>query len=161
MKKMVLLFCVLVITSISFAKEPQWKTFNKGIAEAKKSGKKILVDVYTDWCQYCKQMDTITYADKKITQYLKANYVLIKLNAEGLETISYSGKRISSAEFAQGMGISSFPTTLFLKSDGQPITLLPGFVEPERFIHILSFIGEDHYEKKKFADYLTEKGVKE
>lgn len=159
MKKIVLVALVLMITSVSFSKDPQWKNFNDGIAEAKKSGKKILIDVYTDWCSWCKKMDTTTYTNKKISEYLKKNYVIIKLNAEGDEKIMYAGQTLSPAEFAKGMGVNGYPATLFMKSDGQPITLLPGYAEPDRFIHVLSFIGENHYEKKKFADYLLEKGV--
>ncbi len=161
MKKILLVLCVLLLTSISYSKEPQWKKFNSGIAEAKKSGKKILIDVYTDWCSWCKKMDSDTYPDKRVSEYLSKNYVLIKLNAEGNEKILYNGQSISPAEFAQGMGVNGYPATVFLKSDGQPITMLPGYAEPDKFIHVLSFIGENHYEKKKFADYLMEKGVKE
>ncbi|MDP1678182.1 MAG: DUF255 domain-containing protein [Bacteroidota bacterium] len=161
MKKILVVICILLITSVTYSKEPQWKKFNEGIAEAKKSGKKILVDVYTDWCGWCKKMDAGTYPDKKVSEYLAKNYIIIKLNAEGDEKISYQGKSISPAEFAQGMGVNGYPATVFLKSDGSPITLLPGYAEPDRFIHVLSFIGENHYEKKKFTDYLTEKGVKQ
>ena len=161
MKKIILVLCVILISSISYSKEPQWKKFNEGIAEAKKSGKKILVDVYTDWCGWCKKMDASTYPDKQISDYLAKNYVIIKLNAEGDEKISYKGQSITPAEFAQGMGVNGYPATVFLQSNGDPITLLPGYAEPDRFIHVLSFISENHYEKKKFADYLTEKGVKQ
>jgi thioredoxin-related protein len=105
-------------------------------------------------------MDANTYADKKVSEYLNKNFVIIKLNAEGDGTITYSGEKISPAQFAQGMGVSGYPATLFLKSDGQPITLLPGYSEADMFIHVLTFIGENHYEKKKFQDYLAEKGVK-
>ncbi len=161
MKNILVIFCVLAITSISLSKEPQWKQFNAGIAEAENSGKKILVDVYTEWCGWCKKMDATTYADKKVSEYLANNYVIIKLNAEGNEKISYAGKSISPAEFAQGMGVNGYPATLFLKSNGEPITMLPGYAEPDRFLHVLSYIGENHYEKKKFGDYLIEKGVKD
>ena len=161
MKKIVFVLCMIFAVSVSFSKEPQWKKFNVGIAEAKKSGKKILVDVYTDWCGWCKKMDTTTYTDKAVANYLMKNFVIIKLNAEGDEKLSYQGHIISPADFAQGMGIDGYPATVFLKSDGQPITLLPGYAEPDRFIHVLSFIGENHYEKKKFTDYLIEKGVKQ
>ena len=161
MKKIVLLLSLLFIASVSYSKDPQWKTFNRGIEEAKKSGKKILVDVYTDWCGWCKKMDAETYPNKKVSEYLTKNYVIIKLNAEGDEKISYQGQSITPAEFARGMGISGYPATVFLNSNGEPITMLPGYAEPDRFVHVLSFIGENHYEKKNFADYLTEKGVKQ
>lgn len=129
--------------------------------KAKTTGKKILVDVYTDWCSWCKKMDANTYSDAVVSDYLNKNYVIIKLNAEANEQITYQGQKISPAEFAQGMGVTGYPATLFLMSDGKPITLLPGYAEPKMFIHVLSYIGENHYEKKKFDQYLSEKGVKQ
>lgn len=161
MKKISLLLLIVLISSLSFSKEPQWKKFNEGMKQAKISGKKILVDVYTDWCGWCKTMDTNTYADKKVSAYLTKNFIIIKLNAEGNEKINYAGQTMSPAEFSQGMGVNGYPATLFLKSNGEAITLLPGYAEADRFIHILSFIAEDHYQKKKFVDYLAEKGVKQ
>lgn len=161
--KKILLFLLLVIahSNIASAKDLQWKKFNEGISEAKKSGKKILVDVYTDWCKWCKEMDKKTYADKNVSAYLKKKFVIIKLNAEGNEKVMYEGKLITPQEFAQGMGVDGYPATVFLQNNGKPITLLPGYSTPDQFIHVLSFIGENHYLKKKFPDYLSEKGVKQ
>lgn len=162
MKKICIVFLLLAVYSTGVvAKDPQWKKFNEGMSEAKKSGKKILVDVYTDWCKWCKEMDKKTYADKNISAYLNKNFVIIKLNAEGNEKLRYQGKAISPQEFAQGMGVDGYPATVFLQSDGNPITLLPGYSTPDQFIHVLSFIGENHYLKKKFPDYLAQKGVKQ
>lgn len=160
MKKGILILCLLIFTTFSIAKNPQWKNFDEGMKLAKQSGKKILIDVYTDWCSWCKKMDASTYSDKNISDYLQKNYVIIKLNAESAEKIMYAGQSISPAEFAQGMGVNGYPATVFLKSNGDPITLLPGYAEADRFIHVLSFIAEDHYVNKKFAEYLQEKGVK-
>ncbi len=160
MKKIVFLLFVLFVTTNVFAKELQWKQFQAGIAEAKKSGKVILVDVFTDWCKWCKKMDAETYTDKKVKEYLESKFVIIKLNAEGSENITYSGQKISPPQFAQQMGITGYPATLFLKKNGEPITVLPGYSEPGMFIHVLSFIAEHQYEKKSFDKYLAEKGVK-
>lgn len=168
MKKYIIVLITAFLFSIASAqstgataKHLEWKSFNTGMAEAKKSGKKILVDVYTDWCSWCKKMDANTYSDKKIKEYLSKYYVLIKLNPEKDGAVAYDGKNIPAAEFSQGMGVDGYPATLFLQSDGKPITLLPGYADADMFIHVISFIGENHYQKKKFADYLTEKGVKQ
>ena len=160
MKKILLVLLMLSFSAITFAKDLQWKNFNDGIAEAKKSGKKVLIDVYTDWCKWCKKMDAETYTDKKIKVYLEKNYVLIKLNAEGIGNISYAGQTISPAQFAQQMGIDGYPATLFLKGNGDPITVLPGYSEPKMFIHVISYIAENQIGKKKFEEYLAEKGMK-
>lgn len=160
------LLLFLFVGSIALAQGPvhtkniNWNKFDSGIANAKKSGKKVLIDVYTDWCTWCKKMDATTYEDAKVQKYLKKNFVLIKLNAEGSGKISYAGQSLSPAEFSQGMGVNGYPATLFLNSDGTPITILPGYSEPGMFIHVLSFINEEQYKHKKFSDYLAEKGVK-
>lgn len=156
----VLCLTIIVLSTVSFGKEPQWKNFNDGLAQAKKSGKKVLVDVYTDWCSWCKKMDANTYSDMKVREYLQKNYIIVKLNPEKDGEVMYDGKKYSAADFSQGMGINGYPATLFLKSNGEPITVLPGYADADMFMHVLSFIGEDHYEKKQFADYLAEKGVK-
>ncbi len=138
-----------------------WESFNAGMEKAKASKKTILVDIYTDWCSWCKKMDANTYSDAKVKDYLKKYYTIIKLNAESTTPIMYQGKSMSPAEFAQGMGVSGYPATLFMKSNGDGITLVPGYSEAPMFMHILTFIGESRYDTEKFDDYLKAKGVKQ
>jgi thioredoxin-related protein len=138
-----------------------WESFNTGLDKAKASKKTILIDIYTDWCSWCKKMDATTYADAKVKDYLKKNYTIIKLNAEGTTPIVYKGKTMTPAEFAQGMGVTGYPATLFMKSNGDGITLVPGYSEAPMFLNILTFIGENRYAVQKFEDYLKEKGVKQ
>jgi thioredoxin-related protein len=139
----------------------KWNSFSTGMSLAKKSGKKVLIDVYTDWCTWCKKMEATTYSDKKIQEYLNKNYVLIRLNPETDGPVTYNGAQYSAQEFSQGMGVNGYPATLFMKSDGQAITVLPGYSEAGTFIHVLNFIKDDLYLTKSFSDYLAEKGVKQ
>src|SRR3990172_10089448 len=60
----------------------EWTMFDQGLARAKAGRKKVIVDVYTDWCTWCKKMDSDTYADKSVRTALTANFVGVKLNAE-------------------------------------------------------------------------------
>lgn len=154
----VLLFLISFVTHIS-AKDLQWKKYNAGVVEAKKTGKKVLVDVYTDWCKWCKKMDEVTYKDSKVKAYLEKNFVVIKLDAEGTENVSYQGRTMAAPQFAKEMQIDGYPATLFMKSSGEAITVLPGYSEPAMFLNVLSYIKEEQYSKKNFEQYLKEKGV--
>lgn len=156
MKNLVVMIVLIVYTSV-YAGESSWKSFNDGMAEAKRSNKKILVDVYTDWCGWCKTMDKKTYADATIADYLSKRYVLVKLNAESDKKLSYRNKQMTEREFSSAFGISGYPSTLFLKSDGEPITVYPGYADAAKFIDVLSFIAEDHYLTKKFDEYISRK----
>jgi Thioredoxin-related protein len=141
--------------------ELTWNSFETGMKKAQTSKKKILIDVYTDWCSWCTKMDKEVYTDPKVREYLSKNFVIVKLNAEGNETVHFKGQAFSPAELAAEFGVTGYPATLFLKDDSDPITLLPGYMEAPMFLHVLSFIAENHYEKKQFDEYLKEKGVKQ
>src|SRR5580700_4172641 len=43
--------------------------------------KKIFVDIYTDWCGWCKRLDATTYQDPKVVKYVNDNFYAVKLNA--------------------------------------------------------------------------------
>ena len=131
----------------------RWMTFNDGMAEAKRTGKKVMIDVYTDWCGWCKKMDKDTYADGSIAEYLDKKYVAIKLNAESSTKLQYQGKAYTEQELAAAFGISGYPSIIFLGKDGEPITVYPGYADANRFEVVLSYIAEDHYKTTKFQDY--------
>jgi thioredoxin-related protein len=158
---MKILLAVLAMMFIGMESAPAqtWESFNAGLEKAKAQKKTILVDVYTDWCGWCKKMDANTYTDPKVKEYLKKNFTIIKLNAEGTAPIMYKGQKMSPAEFAQGMGVTGYPATLFMKSNGDGITLLPGYAEAPQFLDILTYIGESRYERQKFEDYMKEKSA--
>jgi len=135
----------------------QWYSFEKGLAEAKKTNKKVLVDVYTNWCSWCKRMDAETYSNSGVATYLKEKYVVVKLNAESAVKQTYQGKQFTEQELASQFGVTGYPTTLFFTSDGVAITAVPGYAPADDFKTVLSFIAEDHYLNTKFEDYARAK----
>lgn len=131
----------------------QWLSFDKGLAEAQKSDKKILVDVYTDWCGWCKRMDRDVYANNKVASYLTQQYVLVRVNAESSEELHYKGKTYSEMGLAEEFKVTGYPTILFLDPNGNHITSLPGYVKADEFLGIVKFIGEDYYKTMKWEEY--------
>jgi len=61
MKKYLSIIGLLFIVTSSFksANELTWNDFDSGYKLAKKKKKIMLVDVYTDWCGWCKVMDCV------------------------------------------------------------------------------------------------------
>ncbi len=158
MNRIAVVVGLMLVTSLAFAGgNVKWKEFDEGIAEAKKTNKKILIDVYTNWCGWCKRMDAVTYADKNVADYLNKKYIVIKLNAESSKPLTYKSQQYTEAELASAFGITGYPATLFLKPDGDAITMYPGFADAQKFLTVVSFIAEDHYLTKKFEDYAATK----
>lgn len=149
---MVLLF--ISLTAFAGEKiELKWRTFDAGFEEAKKNNKKIMLDVYTDWCGWCKRLDKDTYGNEKVIEYLNKEYIAIKLNAESNAKINYKDKSYTETSLAQYFGVTGYPAIIFFDSDAEAINLLPGYVNAERFLPIIKYIGEDHFKSMSWEEY--------
>jgi len=55
--------------------------------------KKVIVDVYTNWCRWCKIMDQKTFTDPNLIKYLNENYYMVKFNAELNKEVTFKGEK--------------------------------------------------------------------
>ena len=78
MRTIVLTLCLLVATTIS-AQEIHWMSFEDAVAMTKNEGntKKVFIDVYTDWCGWCKKMDKDTFQNPEVAQYMQENFYMV------------------------------------------------------------------------------------
>ncbi len=143
--------------SESNIKQPtiEWLSIQEAIEKNKKKPKKVFIDVYTDWCGWCKVMDKQTFTDPFIIEYMNANFYAVKMNAEKDETINFKGKEYGfvaqggrgyhqlAAELMQGK--MSYPTVVFLDEKMDLLQPIPGFRKPSELDMILKFFGGDHY----------------
>lgn len=119
--------CSLVAGGCATAEKPAlptiaWKTSMSGaLADAGKNGRPILLDFYTDWCDWCKVLDESTYTDSTVIEFA-GHFTCLKLNAE-VDTVS-----------AARYHVRSYPTILILKPDGTEIDRVVGFYHAPDFI---------------------------
>jgi thioredoxin-related protein len=126
------------------AEDVEWLGWNKAMAEAASKDRPILVDVYTNWCGWCKRMDRDVYARADVRQYLSRHFVAVRLNAESLDEVRFEDRAYTLRGLAQRFHVSGYPTTIFLKSNGEHLASVPGYVPADRFKLLLRYIGEDH-----------------
>lgn len=133
-----------------------WVTMEKAQELVNEEPRKIFVDVYTDWCSWCKRMDANTFSHPDIIDYINSNFYAVKLNAEQEEPIVFRGQkyinenpgeRRSTHNFAVALlqGRMSYPSVAFFDENLNLITALPGYREPSQFEPILVFFHEDHF----------------
>jgi thioredoxin-related protein len=125
----------------------EWRSWNQGVAEAASSGRPMLVDVYTDWCGWCKRMDRDVYARADVRDYLSRRFVTVKLDAEGSQAARYEGRAFTGTTLAKRFKVTGYPTTVFLRADGGHLVNVPGYVPPERFLTLLRYVGEGAMER--------------
>lgn len=140
-------------------------TFEQAIEAHDQQAKKIFVDMYTDWCGWCKKMDEATFQQPHIAQYINEHYYPVKFNAESTEDIEFMGEVYSfvqqgqrgyhelAVKLSERLGKLSFPTVVFIAEDLSIIQPLAGFLSPEDFEPIIQYIAEDHYQKVPWKKY--------
>ena len=164
---------VLLTTSFSYQDPPEtvkWITFEEAVEKMKTEKRKIFIDVYTDWCGWCKKMDKSTFTDPQIAKILNEGFYAVKFNAEQRQDVVFGGKtfkfiesgRSGYHELAAALlnGKLSYPNFVFLTDDYKFVPVvpgmssLPGFQEPEQFHMYLTYVNENQFDKMNVADYL-------
>lgn len=69
----------------------EWLDFETAIDRNQKNKKYIFIDIYTDWCGWCKKMDASTFVHPEVVTYLNENCYSVKMNAESKDPIPYKG----------------------------------------------------------------------
>ena len=82
-----------------------WLTLEEADSLYKIQKRPIFIDVFTDWCGWCKRMDATTFKDPNIAAYLNTNFYSVKLNAETNETITFNGKTYTNSQSAKAKQI--------------------------------------------------------
>jgi thioredoxin-related protein len=137
-----------------------WRGWNDGLAAAAGGSKPVIVDVYTDWCGWCKRMDRDVYSRAEVSDYLNQHFVMVRLNAESAEHVSYAGHTMTARALAGGFQVTGYPTMIFLKPDGTHMVNVPGYVPADKFMKLVRFIGDGHMDKgESWEEYSRASGA--
>ena len=159
-------FYLLLLFSASItAQEINWISFEEAISESQKEGntKKIFIDVYTDWCGWCKKMDKDTFQNPEVATYMQENFLMVKFNAEGKEPIEFDGRTFEyvpsgrrgyhQLALALLKGRLSYPTVVFLDEEMKMLSPVPGYQKVDPFMQIARYFGENIYKEQDWKSY--------
>ncbi|WP_194775568.1 thioredoxin family protein [Pararhodonellum marinum] len=122
----------------------QWLTFEEAAELNAENPKTILVDVYTDWCGWCKKMDKNTFTDPDVVSFVNEHFYAVKMNAENNQRkFKFKGREYTEATMARTMRVSSYPNFVIMDSKMENITQLPGYREAAPFLDALSSLYDN------------------
>lgn len=141
----------------------EWITWEEAMEKSKTEKRKILVDVYTNWCGWCKKMDATTFKDPVIAKYINKNFYAVKFDAESKDEIAFNGKDYKYVksgkrgyhELAAWMtnGKLGYPTVVFISEELKVIQPIPGYLPADKFEPIMTYFGGGHNKKIPWEIY--------
>lgn len=159
----------LVITSMSLIDRTppegavRWITFEEAVKKSKTEKRPVFIDVYTDWCGWCKVMDKNTFNDPQVAKLLNEKFYAVKFDAEQKEDVVFNGTTFkfipSGANGYHQLAAAllnnqlSYPTVVFLNENFEIIQPLAGYRKAPEFHKIAQFIGEGHYKSVKWDEW--------
>lgn len=136
----------------------RWMGLDEAFEANQRQSRKIMVDVYTPWCVWCKKMDKTTFRHPAIIKYMTKKYYAVKLNAATKETIKVDGKeykykkkgRNGAHELASILleNQMNYPSTVFLDEKFNKLTIVPGYLDAPDLDKILRYFGDGFHARK-------------
>jgi uncharacterized protein len=84
-------------------------------AQARRTGRPLLLDIGASWCHWCHVMDETTYADAEVVRLLREHFVTVKVDRDEHPEIDRRYQRQVGALTGEG----GWPLTAFLTPDGE------------------------------------------
>jgi thioredoxin-related protein len=166
MIKVIRLFVLLLFVAPAFGqkeggkKTVPWLSPQQVAQHVAQNPKPLIIDVYTDWCHYCKLMDKTTWSHPQLRAYVAENFYPLKFNAESKEEVAWMGKTYAykpaykvhmlAAEWLKGNMV--FPSTVIIPADGESI-ILPGMMSPAEMEPVLRYFGEGYYKTTTWQSF--------
>ena len=164
MKKIITFVIIFTFCLNTSAQEKvNWISFEKAVEANKNNPKPFLVDIYTDWCGWCKKMDRDTYANPVIAKYINKNYHAIKMDGEGKEPITYkdytfkfknqgrTGYHELSALLMNGK--LTYPMTVILSKEEKLLDRIPGYLDAKKMEMVLAYFMKKDRKTKSWGQF--------
>jgi thioredoxin-related protein len=160
MRSLVLVVAIIMMGLNMNAQEKiRWYSLKEAIELNSKEPRKFMVDVYTDWCGWCKRMDATTFSDDAIAEYVNENFYAVKFNAEMKDSLTLGERtyhfvdngRRGYHEVAAILtkGRLSYPTIVYLDEELRHIGVEPGYKTAAQLSQKLIYYKEEKYKAQQ------------
>jgi thioredoxin-related protein len=126
------------------------------IAEAQKSGKRVVLMFTQDNCPYCNLLVERNLSQRGIEETLKTKFDVIAVNLWGdREITGLDGKHYTEKAYGAALKIQFTPTLLFFDESGNTVLRLNGYVPPARFQAALDWVAGRHEKQQEFREFVA------
>jgi len=121
----------------------QWRTsYADAAKEAVAANKPILIEITAVWCSACRQMQQLTFSNRRIMEQVDAAYIPLVIDAD------------KHSDLVTELQITAFPTTLVVAPDLKIIKRFTGFQSASTLQPELEQIINQHFKGTSQDDIL-------
>lgn len=115
------------LPAAGLAQEVEWRQdYGKARQEATEKNRPLLIDVGTEHCYFCKQLDLRTFKDPAIIALLNERCIPLKIDAD------------HHVRLAEALRVEYYPTLVFATAEGKILGYQQGFIEADALKERLS-----------------------
>lgn len=141
--------------------EIHWITLDELQVKMKEHPKKVYMDVYTDWCSWCKRMEATTFQNPDLVKYMNDNYYCVRFNAERKDTIRFVGhmyhfepsQRANTLAVELLRGQMGYPTSVIMEENFLNPQPIAGYQDVPTMEAILKYFAMNIYKSQPWNDY--------
>jgi thioredoxin-related protein len=116
---------LLVLTAVAWGQEAQTIAWVKDLATAqalaKQENKLVMVDLFTEWCHWCQELEKKVYPDARVVRLVREGFVAVKVDGE------------QNRKLVEQFKVEGYPTVVILEPGGSEIKRITGYEPAEVF----------------------------
>lgn len=161
---MIVTVCCLPLKQFAQQRSVKWISFEELELVNTKNPRKVIIEVYSKDCEWCKKFEKDVLENAVIANYINDNYYLVKAEAFDKAPIRFNGKELFSTngfhpitsvylKDPKGTPLSS-PTQLFFDEKLTLLNFLKGYTTAKNFEMALSYFGDNYYKKMDWDKFI-------
>jgi len=160
-----LLMFFLLNVIVTRGQSIEWLSWEEAFEKSEVQKRKFIVDIYTEWCTWCKKMDQTTFSDPTVIEYINANFYAIKFDAEEKDPIQFQGQIY---KFENGIWRGGYhqlaakitnnriklPTVVFLDERSEILQSIGGYRNAYEMEMMSDFFAGDHHKSTPWKTFV-------
>nr|CBX27362.1 hypothetical protein N47_H21840 [uncultured Desulfobacterium sp.] len=133
-----------MVTANAFASDGiKWHKYEEGMKSGKNSQKKVFLFFYSDFCRYCKEMESKTFKNTSVIDAVNNNFIPVKVNTDKEQNI------------AEEYGVRGLPSIFFISEKGEITNKYPGYIPSDMLLIALKHVYTDSYKTMSLKSYMN------
>lgn len=139
-----------------------FRDLGEDLETANADGKRLVMFFEQRGCIYCKEVHEKVLTDPEVSDFIKANYMVVQYNLYGdEEVVDFDGDDLTEKTAARKWGVMFTPTILFMPETADPeksaqqqaVAVMPGafrkgtFLDMFKWVHQKGYAGEETFQQ--------------